>query len=167
MSGATPNPRRAGLPELKDGQALDRLTERAERWARSYRHADDVERRERDFAERFEGEAADLARRSTGAARPFEPRDWVVAIVLWCLIGAVVWLFSVFAMSLDDTWRIVFAIFAALIAAIGVWQSYLEVTSERRAADRLAKKERWLLGVSRKAAERIFAERAATRGAGS
>ena len=150
-------------PEMKDGQALDRLTEHVESWARSYRHLDDPDRWDGDFAAKFESEANDLARRSTPRARPFAARDWILAIVLWGLIAGTVWVFSYYVMQLDGTWPIVFAVFAVLIAAVGIWQSYLEVTSEKREADKLVKKQQWLLGVTRKVSHRVFAERHAKR----
>lgn len=160
----SPTARPSGVPELKDGQALDRLTERVERWATSYKHLDDPARWDTDFQTKFEPDASDLARRATAEARPFAGRDWVLAIALWGVIGGIVWIFSTFVMALDGTWRVVFAIFAALLAAVGIWQSYLEVTSEKRVADKLAKKEQWLLGVTRKVANRILGERAAAKG---
>lgn len=153
----------AGGPELKDGQALDRLTESVEKWARSYNRLDDAERWDEDFRNRFASSAKTLARKSTPEARPFGVRDWVLAVVLWLAIGAFVFIGSILLMQLDGTWRIVFAVFAGLIALVGIWQSYLEVTSAKRAADKLAKKEEWLLAVSRKSMTRILNERLARR----
>ena len=153
--------RPAGVPELKDGEALDRLTKAVEQWAKRYRHADDPERWDADFAERFGTEAKDLARRSTAKARRFTVRDGVLAVIVWGLLAGVVFVFSTFVMQLDAAWQAVFAGFAVLIAAVGIWQSYLEVTSAKRAADKLAKKEQWLLGVTRKSMHRVLAERAA------
>lgn len=158
-----PRPQQGQGPELKDGQALDRLTERVESWARSYRFLDDPDRWDTDFAAKFEREAGDLARRATPEPRPFAARDWLLALVLWGLIAGTVWVFSYYVMQLDGTWPIIFAVFAVMIAAVGIWQSYLEVTSEKRYTEKLAKKEQWLLGVSRKASHRIFAERQAKR----
>ncbi|GGA76704.1 hypothetical protein GCM10011490_29340 [Pseudoclavibacter endophyticus] len=154
-------------PELKPGKALDLLTEKVEKWATSYRRLDEPERWESDFEARFRREAAELARRSTAEARRFEARDWFLAVILWALIAVMVWLFSVFVMQLDGVWPLVFAAFAVLVGAVGVWQSYLEVTSEKRAAGKLAKNEQWLLGVTRKTANRLLSQRAAARGTGS
>lgn len=153
-----------GVPELKDGQALDRLTERVEAWARSYSRLSERERWDADFADRFQAPAADLARRTTPAARRFGARDWVLAIAVWVFIAGAVYVFSFYVMQLDGVWPSIFAVFAVLIAAVGVWQSYLEVTSTKREADKLAKKEQWLLGVTRKTAHRILGERAAAKG---
>lgn len=152
---------RAGVPEFKDGQALDRLSTEVEQWARSYSRLRDESRWDDDFESRFQPRAADLARRSTPAARSFEARDWILGVAVWALLGALVFVFSVFAMQLDATWQLVFAGFAVLVAAVGLWQSYLEVTSVKRAADKLARKEQWLLGVTRKRARQVLEQRAA------
>ncbi|MGO2110972.1 MAG: hypothetical protein ACTH31_05110 [Pseudoclavibacter sp.] len=157
--------RAAGTPELKPGKALDLLTEKVENWAQSYRRLDEPERWGTDFESKFQRDAASLAGRCSQAARRFEGRDWGLAIALWLAIGVVVWVFSVFVMQLDGSWPIIFGVFAALIAAVGIWQSYVETTSEKRAADKLAKHEQWLLGVTRKNATKILTERAAARGA--
>ncbi|KAB1656895.1 hypothetical protein F8O01_09635 [Pseudoclavibacter chungangensis] len=149
---------------MKDGQALDRLTENVETWAKSYRHVDDEERWERDFLAKFDSQAADLARRSTASTRSFGARDWILAVVFWSFLAFVVFIGSVLLMQLEGTWRIVFAVFAALIAAVGIWQSYLEATSVKRHADKLEKKREWLLGVTRKVMTRTLVERRTARG---
>lgn len=154
----------SGTPELKPGKALDLLTEKVEKWAGNYRKLGEPERWEPDFEAKFARDAADLASRSSASARRFVARDWVLAIVLWGMIAAIVWVFSLFVMQLEGAWPIIFAVFAVLIAAVGIWQSYMEVTSEKRAADKLAKNEQWLLGVTRKTANRILTQRAAASG---
>ncbi|WP_068492926.1 hypothetical protein [Pseudoclavibacter helvolus] len=137
---------------LKDGEAMDLLTDRAERWAGKYKNLSDPERWRSDYDEHFTAPALQLAKRCTLEARPFGAKDWILAFVLWFLIGGTVFLASNFLMQLEPTWQIVFAIFAALIAVVGIVQSYLETTSEKRAAKRLSAKHEWLLNVSRKAA---------------
>lgn len=158
-----PQNRPSGQPELKPGKALDLLTEKVEKWAQSYRHLDEPDRWDTDFQAKFQDDAAALARRSTAEARRFEARDWFLAILLWALIGGIVWVFSFLVMQLEGTWPIIFGVFALLVAIVGIWQSYTETTSEKRAADKLAKSEQWLLGVTRKAANRILTQRAAAR----
>lgn len=145
---------------LKDGEAMDMLTERAERWAAKYKQLSDPERWRSDYDEYFTAPALRLAERCTLAARAFGPKDWILAFVLWFLIGGTVFLASNFLMQLEPTWQIVFAVFAVLIAAVGIVQSYLETTSEKRAVKRLAAKHEWLLNVSRKAALATLSSRA-------
>lgn len=150
-------------PEMKVGKALDLMIEKVEAWAKSYKWPDQPEKWEPAFEQKFQPEAQILARRSTATPRRFEAKDWVLGIVLWGIIAACVWVFSFFVMQLDEMWPWVFAAFAVLIAAVGIWQSYQEVTSEKRAADKLAKNEQWLLGVSRKTVARVMATRIAKR----
>ncbi|PPG04265.1 hypothetical protein C5E06_05590 [Pseudoclavibacter sp. RFBI5] len=145
---------------LKDGEAMDMLTDRAERWAAKYKNLSDSERWRSDYDEHFDAPALQLAKRCTLEARPFGVKDWILALVLWFLIGGTVFLASNFLMQLEPTWQIVFAVFAVLIAVVGIMQSYLETTSERRAAKRLAGKKDWLLSVSRKAAMATLSSRA-------
>ncbi|WP_371029374.1 hypothetical protein [Pseudoclavibacter sp. JSM 162008] len=137
---------------LKDGEAMDLLTDRAEHWAAQYRNLSDPDRWRADYDAHFAAPALQLAKRCTLGARKFGARDWILALVLWFLIGGTVFLASNFLMQLEPTWQIVFAVFAGLIAVVGIVQSYLETTSEKRATKRLAAKNEWLLNVSRKAA---------------
>ena len=138
---------------MADGAALDQMTEAAEAWARKYRNLEGGEDDwRRDFDERHAARAEQLAEASTAPARPFAARDWILGIVLWLLIAAAVFVFSVLVMQLQGTWTIVFGVFALLIAGVGLWQSYAETSSATRAATRLEKKRSWLMDVSRKAA---------------
>lgn len=147
---------------MADGKALDEMTEAAEAWARKAKLPEGGEDAwRRAFDERLGGRADQLAAKSTQPARPFEPRDWILALILWLLIGMAVFVFSVFVMQLQGTWTIVFGAFAILLAGVGIWQSWSETTSERRAAQRLEKKRAWLMDVSRKAAFDILRGRSA------
>lgn len=146
---------------LSDGKALDRLTEQAEQWAKSYGGVSDESKWEPAFTSKFERVAASLARQCTEPARRFTARDWILGIILWLTIAAIIFVLSVFVLALETTWTIAFGIFAVLVAIVGLWQSYLETTSEKRAGTKLQKKEEWLMAVSKKAAMRILAARQA------
>lgn len=148
-------------PTLKDGQALDRLTERTEEWARSYGRIRDESRWADDFDARFAKQADSFAEQCTPAARRFTARDWILAIVLWAMIAMIVFVGAVVLLSLQGTTTLVFLAFAVLVGVVGLWQTYLETTSEARAAKKLEKKREWLYSVSRKAAMSILQQRAA------
>ena len=154
---------------MPDGKALDEIIEASEKWARSYRRLEEPEETwKADYEARQAGLIDRLAEQTTAPARPFQARDWILAIVLWLLIAMAVFVFSVVVMSLSGTWTIVFGVFALLIAAVGVVQSYRETTSGPRAAKRLAATRERIEGVGRRAALDLLRERAgaASTGAG-
>lgn len=153
---------------LSDGKALDAMTTDAEAWARKYRPAAGGEEAwGRDFDARLGRRADELAAASTAPARRFRARDWVLAVLLWLVIGMAVFVFSVAVMQLSGTWTIIFGVFAILVAAVGLWQSWAETTSAARAEKRLAKKRRWLADVSRKSAFDIIRARQGEPGSGA
>lgn len=128
------------------------LTDRAERWAGKYKNLSDPERWRSDYDEHFTAPALQLAKRCTLEARPFGAKDLILAACALVPHRRHGLPRLELLMRLEPTWQIVFAIFAALIAVVGIVQSYLETTSEKRAAKRLSAKHEWLLNVSRKAA---------------
>lgn len=161
----SPAPSGRDAEPLRDGAALDRMTERVEAWAASYARLDDASRWDADFERKFQPLAAALAERATPPARRFQARDWALAIVLWTVISGAVFTFSVLVMRLEGAWLPVFGAVAVTIAIVGVRQSYLEVSSERRVTAKRARKEQWLLEVTRKIMRGKLRERAARRDA--
>lgn len=153
----------AAAPMLKDGQALDRLSEQAERWGRSYKHVDDETKLRSDFDAKFRRDAEQLAARCTPPARPFGPKDWLLAVLLWLIIGGGVLAASIFLMQPDMFWFSVFVAVAIAIFVIGIGYVYYDTTNEKRAAKRLHDKTEWLLGASLRAAESAVRERRAKR----
>ncbi|MDJ1371853.1 SdpI family protein [Gulosibacter molinativorax] len=141
-----------GLPTLKDGQAVDQLSDRAERWAKKYKNQSDEKQFLVDFDAKFRPEAAKLAAQCTVGARPFGLKEWIIAVPLWLILGAIVFFGSVLLMQPTGVWFWVFLVVAVLIAIVGIAYVYYDTTSEKRAAKRLADKVDWLLGVSRKTA---------------
>lgn len=160
----SPAPRDRAPRPLRDGDALDRMTEGVEAWAASYRPSADESRWEADFERRFAPLAAELAERSTPEARPFRAGDWVLAIALWAAIAGAVFSFSLLLMRPEGLWVPIFGAVALGIAVVGIRQSRLELSSERRVAEKRAKKEQWLLGVTRKTMIRRLRERRAAEG---
>lgn len=154
---------RAGAPILKDGEALDRLLDRTERWAASYAHVGDESRWEADFDAKFRKEAETLAAQSTPRARAFGIVDWLMAVLLWLIIAGVVLGGSVLLMRPDPFGFWLFVAAAVLIFAIGVGYVYYDTTNPKRAERKLADKEAWLLGATKKRAFATLRERAARR----
>ena len=74
-------------PLMKDGQALDRLMDRAERWAASYPKVGDRDAWDADYDAKFRREAEQLAQQSTLPAREFRTKDWILAVLLWLIIA--------------------------------------------------------------------------------
>lgn len=153
----------AAAPQLKDGQALDRLSDQAERWGRGYKHIDDETKLRADFDAKFRREAEQLARQCTQPARPFGVKDWILAVLLWLIIAGGVLAASIFLMQPDQLWFWVFVAVAAVIFVLGVALVYRDTVSEPRAEKRLKDKTEWLLGASLRAAESVVRERRAKR----
>lgn len=153
----------AAAPQLKDGQALDRLSEQAERWARGYKHIDDETKLRADFDAKFRHEAGQLAARCTQPARRFGVKDWILAVLLWLIIAAGVLMASIFLMQPDMTWFWIFVAVAIVIFVLGVALVYRDTTSTARAEKRLHDKTEWLLGASLRAAESVVRERRTKR----
>ncbi|MFD2757200.1 Asp23/Gls24 family envelope stress response protein [Gulosibacter faecalis] len=151
-------------PPLKDGQALDKLSALAERWARSYREVDDETKLRADYDARFRRDAEQLAAQCTAPAREFSVRDWILAVLLWLIIAGVVLLGSMLLMPPPTAgWFWGYAGVAVVIFGLGLGLVYRDTTSEPRAEKRLREKTEWLLGASLRAAESVVRERRAKR----
>lgn len=163
----SPRPASASVPPappLKDGQALDRLIDRTERWAASYPHiAADRSRWQTDYEAKFRREAEQLATQSTAPARAFGPKDWILAVLLWLIISGGVLAMSILLMRPDPLWFWVFVGVAVAIFIIGVGFVYYDTTTPARADKRLAEKEEWLLSAARKPAFAKLEQRAAAK----
>lgn len=142
----------SGVPQLKDGEAVDRLGDRVERWAKKYPKQDDETAFLADFDAKFRPEAEKLAAQCTPGARPFGLKEWIIAVPLWLILGAGVFVVSLLLMEPQGAWLWLFAAVAALIVVIGILYVYVDTTSERRAQKRYADKVEWLLNVSRRTA---------------
>ncbi|KAB1642676.1 hypothetical protein [Gulosibacter chungangensis] len=140
----------SGVPLMKDGEAVDRLSDRVERWAKKFQRANDEEGFLEGFEAKFRPEAEELARQCTPPARPFGLKEWIIAVPLWLILGAIVFVLSLLVMQPTGIWLWLFAAVGVLIAIIGIGYVYFDTTSEKRAAKRLADKTEWLLGVARR-----------------
>lgn len=153
----------ARTPTLKDGQALDRLGDRAERWAKKYAKVDDDAAFRADYDAKFRPEAEKLAAQCTLPARSFGLKEWIIALPLWLIVAGGVFGFSVLIMQPDGPWVWLFAAVAVLVFVGGFGAVYLDTTSEKRAAKRLRDKTEWLLGASRKSANTVLQNRRGTK----
>ena len=161
----TTRPAASRLPQLKDGEALDRLVDRTERWAASYPHIADPSRWDGDYEAKFRREAEQLATQSTAPAREFGVKDWILAVLLWLIMGGGVLALSILLMQPDQFWFWVFVGTAVGIFVIGVAYVYVDTTSPKRAEQRRRNKIEWLLGAARKPAYATLETRAAARAA--
>ena len=153
-------------PTLKDGEAMDRLLDRTERWAKAYSHLDAGEHRwEADFDAKFRREAEQLAAECTPKARSFVVADWIMAVLLWLIIGGIVLGGSILLMRPDPFWFWVFVGVAVAIAAIGIGYVRYDTTSPARAERKLAQKTEWLVGATKRRALADLRERYAARSA--
>lgn len=137
---------------LKDGEAVDRLGDRVERWARKYKQPENSESFAADFDAKFRREAEQLATQCTPGARKFGLKEWLIAVPLWMFLGAIVFLLSITVMQPEGAWIWVFAAVAVLIMILGIGYVYFDTTSEKRAEKRYADKVEWLLNVTRRTA---------------
>lgn len=136
---------------LSDGKALDLATDQAERWARTFR-ADRSDSPSQAAHDALDERARELADRTVPPVRAFTGRDWVLGVVLWLCIGAIVFVGSVALLGLSGQTTIWFALFALGLAVVGLWQSYAETTSVPRHERKVARKREWLVGATHKAA---------------
>lgn len=164
MSNAVRGNASGGIPPLKDGEAVDRLGDRAERWAKKYPMPKDDASFRTDFDAKFRPEAEKLAVQCTPGARPFGLKEWIIAVPLWLVLGAGVFLLSNLVMQLQGVWVWIFAAVAALIAVIGIGYVYFDTTSEKRAQKRYADKVEWLLNVARRTASDAMRGNTTTKG---
>lgn len=155
---------RGNGPTLKDGQALDRLSDKAERWAKKQPAIEDREAFRAEFDARFRPEAESLADQCTLGARPFGVKEWILAVPLWLILAGGVFLLSWVFMQPEGVWLWVFATVAALIFVLGFGAVYVDTTSERRARKRYDDKVEWLLGISRRTAEDVLNKRSGAKG---
>lgn len=146
----------SGAPLLKDGQAVDRLSDRVERWAKKYRKSDGDSTFLEDYDAKFRPEAEQLAAQCTPGARRFGLKEWIIAVPLWVILGAMVFALSLFVMQPEGVWIWVFAAVAVLITLIGIAYVYFDTTNTKRAEKRLADKTEWLLGVGRRTANDVI-----------
>lgn len=152
---------RPNAPALKDGEALDRMLDRTERWAKSYAHPADLDRAATDFDAKFRREAEQLASQSTPRARKFGLADWLMAVMLWLIIAGIVLGGSVLLMQPDMGQFWIFVAAAVVIFVVGLAYVYFDTTSPKRAERKLADKVEWLLGAAKKRSFATLAERAA------
>ena len=153
-------------PQLKDGEAMDRLIDRTERWARSYPNLTaDEAKWETDFDAKFRREAEQLAAQSTPKARPFVLVDWIMAVLLWLIIAGIVLGGSILLMRPEPLWFWIFVGVAVAIAVIGIAYVRYDTTSPARAERKLEQKTEWLLGATKRRALADLRDRAAQRGA--
>lgn len=149
-------------PKLKDGEALDRLVDRTERWAKGYPHiAADEDRWTADFESRFRRDAEQLAVDCTPKARTFTVVDWVMAVLVWLIIAGIVLGGSILLMQPGPVWFWMFVGVAVAIAVIGILYVRYDTTSPVRAEAKYQQKVEWLLGASKRRAFAILRERAA------
>ena len=152
-------------PTLKDGEALDRLVDRAERWAKTYRRIDDDESQwEADYEAKFRPEAERLAAECTPRARAFAAVDWIMAVLVWLLVAGIVLGGSILLIRPSATWFWIFVGVAALIAVIGIGYVHYDTTSPARAEAKLEQKTEWLLGAAKRRAFADLRDRASERG---
>ncbi|MGO1545230.1 MAG: hypothetical protein ACTHXA_12925 [Gulosibacter sp.] len=140
----------AAAPPLKDGEALDRLSDRAERWAKKYAQPNDEDAFRADYDKKFRSEAEDLATKSTQGARPFGLKEWILAVPLWLILAGGAFVLSILLMQPDTLWFWIYAAIAVLIFLAGIGAVYFDTTSEKRAQKRHADKVEWLLNASRR-----------------
>ncbi|MFD2674774.1 hypothetical protein [Gulosibacter bifidus] len=158
MANRQANVSRPGGVQMSRGQALDTMIEKAERWANGYRGYEPA-KFERDFVAKFSDEAERLAERSTLGTREFGKKDWLLAVLLWCIIAGGTLTLSILLMQPNQTWFWVFVGVAVAIFAIGLGTVYWDTTNPKRAEKRRKDQRTWLLQTAQRAAERIASRR--------
>lgn len=146
---ATPTPPASGsVPTLKDGAALDQLSDSVERWAKKYPHPEDREARHSAYREKFLPQAQRLAAQCTAGPRPFTGKDWILAVLLWLIVAGTVLALSVLMMQPAGGWFWFFVAVAVVIFVAGLVTVKIETSSPARARAKYASKIEWLLAAA-------------------
>lgn len=152
-------PAPGSTPILKDGAALDRLSDAVERWAKKYPHPEDQDARHTAYREKFLPQAHKLAAQCTPGPRSFTGKDWILAVLLWLIIAGAVLALSVLFMQPAGGWFWFFVAVAVVIFVAGIATVWFETASPARARAKYASKVEWLLGAAERTGNSILNER--------